>query len=173
MYVEKRKNGTFYLKESVYNPKTKLPKNTSVYLGSNPIQAKEKLRSLTEDLVILAQIPDINPYELELNMAIKELQKLNQFTAKGVSRLITEYLNELMNAKQFIITAQNGSVALTADCIGCLFKKANHCCHFDLNFSGRQDRYATGKQTRCVAWELGKSELTKGSIKLPREFRER
>ena len=62
MNIELRKNGTFYLKDSIYNPITKLPKNTSTYLGSNPIQARNKLMTLTNDPALLAQIPDIELY---------------------------------------------------------------------------------------------------------------
>lgn len=172
MYVEKRKNGTFYLKESVYNPETKLPKNTSVYLGSNPIQAKEKLKLLTDDLAILEQIPDIQLYEIELNKIVKELQKLNGFQTEGVKRIIKGYLNELLNAKQFLISAQEGIVIPTADCPGCRFKKSNHCCHFNRNFTNGHGRYKDGKMIRCVASELGQKELFKGSIKFPRDFRD-
>lgn len=172
MYVEKRKNGTFYLKESVYNPETKLPKNTSIYLGSNPIQAKAKLKLLTDDLALLEQIPDIQLYEIELNNAIKELQKLNGFQTEGVTRLIKYYLNELLNAQQFIIASRDGIIVLTADCPDCRFNKANHCYHFKQNISNGKGRYKDGKPIRCIASELGETELARGTIKLPRDFRD-
>ncbi len=172
MFVEKRKNGTFYLKKSVYNPETKQPRNTSIYLGSNPIQAKEKLKLLTDDSTILQQIPDCQLYEIELNTAVKELQKLNGFQTEGVKGLIKDYLHELLNARQFMIAAQDGFVVATADCPGCRFKKGNHCCHFQQDFTSGSGRYKDGKLVRCVASEPGKNELTRGIIKLPCDFRE-
>lgn len=172
MHIEKRKNGTFYLKDSIYNPKTQLPKNTSIYLGSNPIQAKEKLKLLTDDLTIIEQIADTEQYEIEINKAIKELKKLNQFQTEGLIRLMNNYLNELSNAQQFIIAAQDGIVIPTVDCPGCRFKKANHCYHFKQNFTSGHDKYKDKKLIRCIACELGKHELNRGSIKLPRDFRD-
>ncbi|SMC56391.1 hypothetical protein [Sporomusa malonica] len=171
MNVEIRKNGTFYLKNSVYNPETKLPKNTSIYLGSNPIQAKEKLKSLTDNLELLAQIPDIHPYEIELYKAIKHLQKLNGLQTEGITKLIKDYLNELLNAKQFIISAQEGIVVPTADCPGCRFNKANQCGHFKQNFTSGNGKYKDGKPIRCLAYEFGQNRPTIGSIKFPRDFR--
>jgi hypothetical protein len=171
MYVEKRKNGTFYLKKSVYNPKTKLPKNTSIYLGSNPVQAREKLKLLTDDSVIWEQIPDVQPYEMELDVAVKALRKLHGFKTEGIKKLIEGYLNELVTAKQFVTAARDGVVVPTADCSGCRFNKANHCCHFNRNFM--HSKYRDGRLLRCPACELGQSEPAKGSIKFPRDFRER
>lgn len=173
MYVEKRKNGTFYLKESVYNPETKLPKNTSIYLGSNPLQAKEKLKLLTDNSTLLEQISDVQLYEIELNRVLKKLQKLDQLQTTGMTRIVKDYLNELLNAKQFIIAAQNGVVVLTADCPGCRFNRANHCQHFKQNFMIGHSNYKDGKRIRCVACEPGTGETTLGSIKLPRDFRNR
>lgn len=174
MYIEKRKNGTFYLKESVYNPETKLPKNTSIYLGSNPIQAKEKLKQYTDDLAILNQIPDMQLYEIELNKLIKELQKLTQIQSEGVNRILKDYLNVLINARQFILSAKDGVVVRTSDCPNCRFNKAIYCGHFKQNFVSSQGKYRDGKLPRCIASELGKSELTgsRGMIKLPRDFRD-
>lgn len=171
MNIEIRKNGTFYLKDSVYNSVTKLPKNTSTYLGSNPIQAKDKLKTLTDDEALLKQIPDTLPYEIELDRAIKNLQKLNNLRTDGVTGLIKDYLNDLLNAKQFIIMAREGIVAPTTDCQGCRFKNANHCDHFKQNFMSGNGRYKNGRPVRCLAYELGQSRSTTGSIKLPCDFR--
>ncbi|WP_371369148.1 hypothetical protein SRRS_24440 [Sporomusa rhizae] len=172
MYIEKRKNGTFYLKESIYNPETKLPKNTSIYLGSNPIQAKEKLKQYTDDLVILNQIPDMQLYEIELNKIIKELQKVNQIQSEGVNRIFEDYLTVLINARQFILTAKGGIVVRTADCPNCRFNKPTYCEHFKQNFVSSQGKYRDGKLPRCIASELGRSEpIGRGMIKFPRDFR--
>lgn len=171
MNIEIRKNGTFYLKDSIYNPETKLPKNTSIYLGSNPIQAKEKLKSLTENPDLLAQIPDIHPYEFELHKTLKHLQKLNGLQTEAITKLINDYLNELLSAKQFIISAQEGLVAHTTDCPGCRFNKVNHCGHFKQHFMGGNGKYKDGKPIRCLAYEFGQSKPTIGSIKFPRDFR--
>ena len=171
MNIEIRKNGTFYLKDSVYNPETKLPKNTSTYLGSNPLQAKAKLKTLTDDLNLLDHIPDALPYEIELNKAIKTLQKLNDLRTEWITRLINDYLNELVNAQQFISKAQKGSVAPTADCPVCRFKAANYCDHFKQKFMIGNGRYKEGKPIRCPANEVGQIKLPHGAIKLPRDFR--
>ncbi|TWH49030.1 hypothetical protein [Sporomusa sp. KB1] len=171
MNIELRKNGTFYLKDSSYNPETKLPKNTSIYLGSNPLQAKAKLKTFTDDLALLDQIPDTLPYEIELNKAIKNLQKLNTLQTEGVMRLINYYLNDLLHAKQFIHKAKQGSIPPTSDCPGCRFKTANRCDHFKQNFLIGNNRYKEGTPIRCPAYELGQVKLPAGSIKLPRDFR--
>lgn len=173
MYVEKRRNGTFYLKESVYNPKTKRPQNKSVYLGANAIQAKEKLSLLTDDPVLLEQIPDMQRYEMELERAIKELKKLNGFQTEGVNGVINDVLHELLQAKQFISTAQAGFVAITAECPGCRFNRANHCQHFKQNFRLGVKQSGERKQSRCMAKETGAGETVKGTIRLPCDFRDR
>ncbi|MCM0757197.1 MULTISPECIES: hypothetical protein [Sporomusa] len=170
MHIEIRKNGTFYLKDSVYNRETKLPKNTSIYLGSNPIQAKSKLKTLTDDLVLLEQIPNTFLYEIELDKAIKNLQKLNNLQTAGIGRLIKEYLHELLQAKQFISKAREGVLAPTSDCPDCRFKNANHCDHFNQNFITGNIKYRD-KSLRCPAYELGQTKSPIGSIKLPRDFR--
>ena len=170
MHIEVRKNGTFYLKDSFYNRETKLPKNTSIYLGSNPIQAKNKLKTLTDDVALLEQIPDILLYEVEHHKAIKNLQKLDNLRTAGVARLITEYLQELLQAKQFISKAREGVLAPTADCPACRFKQANHCDHFNQNFITGNIKYRD-KSLRCPAYELGQAKSPMGSIKLPRDFR--
>ena len=169
MYIEKRKNGTFYLKKSVYNPETKKPQNTSIYLGSNPVQAKDKLKDLTDDTTLLEQIPDILPYEVEIEKAIKNLQTLNNLRAEGVTKIIKECLNELLNAKQFIQIAREGTLVPTADCLDCRFKSANQCDHFKNMFLTGNGRYKDGSPIRCLAYELRK--IKHGSIKLPRDFR--
>lgn len=171
MNIEIRKNGTFYLKDSTYNPETKLPKNTSIYLGSNPLQAKNKLKTLTKDLALLDQIPDTLPYEIELDQAIKNLQNLNVLRTEGVKRLIDTYLNDLLNVKQFISNAKKRIVAATVDCPGCRFKNANHCEHFKQNFIIGNGRNKEGRAIRCPAYELGEIKPPNGSIKLPRDFR--
>jgi hypothetical protein len=171
MYIEKRKNGTFYLKKSVYNPKTKMPQNTSIYLGSNAVQAKDKLKSLTNDVTLLEQIPDILPYEVEIEKTIKSLQKLNDLQTEGVTRLINNYLTDLLNAKQFIVIAREGTVVPTADCPDCRFKNANYCDHFEHRFLAGTGRYKDGKPIHCLAYEFGKIKSPMGSIKLPRDFR--
>jgi hypothetical protein len=171
MYIELRKNGTFYLKDSVYNPETKLPQNTSIYLGSNALQAKEKLKALTADPALLAQIPDVKLYEIELDRALKSLQKLNCLETPGLTRLITEYVSELATARQFLTSARQGLVIQTADCPGCLFKAGNHCHHFEQNFTQPAGKPADGKAVRCLAYEPGPKRLHTGSIKLPRHFR--
>ncbi|CUH94190.1 hypothetical protein P22_0256 [Propionispora sp. 2/2-37] len=173
MYVEKRRNGTFYLKESVYDPKTKRPKNKSVYLGANAIQAKEKLRLLTEDPALLGQIPDIQRYEMELDKVVKEIKKLNGFQAEGINDFISDMVHELLQAKQFIAAAQAGLVVLTADCPGCCFNKANHCQHFRQNFRIGVKQSGGKNILRCMAKESGDSETITGTIRLPCEFRER
>lgn len=171
MNIEIRKNGTFYLKDSVYNPETKFPKNTSIYLGSNPIQAKQKLKTLTDDLALLEQIPDTLLYDIEIDKAIKNLQKLNDLQTDGVIRLIKDYLNELTNAKLFITTAREGIVSPTADCPDCRFKNVSRCDHFKQNFMSVNGKYKDGKPVRCPAYEVGQTKPTNGSIKLPRDFR--
>ncbi|MDF2570209.1 MAG: hypothetical protein K0R55_1813 [Sporomusa sp.] len=169
--IEIRKNGTFYLKDSVYNPKTKLPKNKSIYLGSNPIQAKEKLKTLTDDLSLLKQIPDTQLYDIELDKAIKNLQRLNDLQTDGVTRLINYHLDDLLNAKQFITTAREGVVPPTVDCPSCRFKNTNYCEHFKQNFISGNGKYKDGKPARCPAYEVGQTKSNNCSIKLPRDFR--
>lgn len=171
MHIETRKNGTFYLKESVYNPATKLPKNTSIYLGSNPIQAKNKLKTLTDDSALLEQIPDALPYEVELDKVIRNLQKLNGLQTDGMIRLISDYLDDLLKAKQFISRARKGILAPAIDCPECRFKNANYCNHFKQSFINGNGRYKDGKPLRCLAYELGELKSYHGSIKLPRDFR--
>lgn len=172
MHIEIRKNGTFYLKDSIYNPVTKLPKNKSIYLGSNPLQAKQKLKTLTDDAVLLNQIPDTLPYEIELDKVIRNLQKLNGLQTNGVTRLVKEYLDSLLQAKLFLAAARKGIVAPTPDCQACRYKKANRCDHFDRDFINGNGRYKDGKPVRCLAYELGKTRPGNGAIKLPRDFRE-
>ena len=169
MYIEKRKNGTFYLKRSVYNPETKRPQNTSIYLGSNPVQAKDKLKTLTNDVSLLEQIADILPYEIEIEKAIRELQKLNNLRTEGVTKIIKECLTDLSNAKQFMQIAREGTLVPTSDCVDCRFKNANQCDHFKNIFLTGNGRYKDGSLIRCLAYELGKTK--QGSIKLPRDFR--
>lgn len=171
MHIEIRKNGTFYLKNSVYNPATKLPKNTSIYLGSNPVQAKNKLKTLTDDAALLAQIPDAQLYEIEVDKAIKKLKNLLGLQSAGVTRLITEYVQDLLEAKQFILKAREGNIALTGDCLSCRYKNSNFCNHFKHNFVSGNIRYKDGKPLRCIAYEAGPRNLPKGNIKLPRDFR--
>ncbi len=171
MYIEKRKNGTFYLKKSVYNPDTKMPQNTSIYLGSNPVQAKDKLKNLTDDSALLEQIPDVFPYEIEIDKAIKNLQKLSDLRTEGINRLIKDYLNDLLYAKQFLLIAQEGTVVPTVDCPDCRFKNVGFCEHFKHRFLSGNGRYKDGKPVRCLACELEKNKPPHGTIKLPRDFR--
>ncbi|QDR80610.1 hypothetical protein [Sporomusa termitida] len=173
MNIEIRKNGTFYLKDSIYNPVTKLPKNTSIYLGSNPLQAKQKLKTLTDDAALLNQIPDTLPYEIELDKAIKNLQKLNGLQTNGVTRLVKEYLAGLLQARLLIATARAGMVAPTVECRDCRYKQGNHCDHFDSEFINGNGKYKDGNPVRCVAYEAGRARPGNGLIKLPRDFRER
>jgi hypothetical protein len=171
MNIEIRKNGTFYLKHSTYNSATKLPKNTSIYLGSNPIQAKNKLKALTDDLALLEQIPDVLPYEVEIDKVIRDLQKLNNLQAEGIRRIINEYLDSLIRSKQFIHTAKKGVIAPTIDCPDCRFKNENLCTHFEHTFINGNGKYKDGKAIRCIAFKLGETKPNNGSIKLPRDFR--
>ena len=174
MNIEIRKNGTFYLKDSFYNPATKFPKNTSIYLGSNPLQAKQKLKMLTDDEALLNQIPDTLPYEIEIEKAIKSLQKLKGVEANGVTRLVKESLDSFLQAQLFIATARQGMLAPAADCQDCRYKKGNHCHHFDDDFINGNGKYKDGKPVRCLAYESGGGTRPgNGIIKLPRDFRER
>lgn len=170
MYIEKRKNGTFYLKESIYNPVTKSPKNTSIYLGSNPIQAREKLKSLTDDPDLLAEIPDVPLYQIEIDRAIHEFQKLCDFRSESLRKFMEEHHSELLRAKQFLESAQTGTVLLTADCHVCRFKEANYCKHFQQYFFVQGVNYGT-KSGPCMACEKDGNKQPKGTIKLPRDFR--
>lgn len=171
MHIEIRKNGTFYLKDSTYNPQTKLPKNTSVYLGSNPLQAKIKLAALSSDLSLLAQIPDTYLYEVELAKAIKQLQTLKSIQSEGISKLIHEQLQTLVTAKEFLVKAKQGIVVPTVDCPGCRSKNANHCSHFKQTIKMGNGRTKEGILIHCPAYEAGKPKPTNGAIKLPRDFR--
>lgn len=146
-----------------------MPQNTSIYLGSNPVQAKDKLKSLTDDETLLEQIPDVLPYEVEIEKAIKALQKLNELRTEGVTKIIKDCLTDLTNAKQFIQIAREGTLVSSNDCLDCRFKNANQCEHFKHIFLAGSGRYKDGKAIRCIAYELGNTKY--GSIKLPRDFR--
>lgn len=171
MYIEKRKNGAFYLKSSVYNPVTKLPKNTSTYLGSNPIQAKEKLKALTDDKNLLDQIPDVTLYEYELMLASKALSKLNVFNTKGLNKILQDCLTEVLNAEKFICSAHKGKVFPTIDCPWCRFKKANFCCFFDKPFMNGNGKNENGHSIRCIVYEPIEVNSKRGTIKLPGDFK--
>ena len=171
MYIEHRKNGTFYLKDSIYNSKTKQPQNTSIYLGSNALQAKEKLKTLTEDPVLLAQIPDTALFEIELIKALKSLEKLKKVKSPALARLLNEYVNDLLAAQQFIESAKKGVIMPAANCSGCLFKQVNHCKYFGHDFTYGAKKYRDIQPAQCLAAEPGQNPSHTGSIKLPRDFR--
>lgn len=178
MFIEKRKSGTFYLRENEYNPDNKKRPTIKIskYLGNNPISAKNKLKTLTEvpseDLQrLLDQIPETPLYEVELDKLIKTLEKVKGFHTEGATRYIDDALKDLKLSKEFILrTRAENILTLTIDCANCRFKIGNHCDHFKRSSMSSNIKTVEGRPVRCHAFEKRQNQ-SNGTIKTPSYFK--
>jgi hypothetical protein len=73
MYIEKRGNGTYYLRESKWDSQLKQAVSTVTYLGKNARKAHEKLVTLTQNEALLYEMSHIYDCDELLVKIIKTL----------------------------------------------------------------------------------------------------
>ena len=73
MYIEERKNGTYYLRVSCWDTTTKKTVSKPTYLGKNAHEAYKKLATLTDDKTLLNQLASVYDCDVIIDKIIKTL----------------------------------------------------------------------------------------------------
>ncbi|BBB89582.1 MAG TPA: hypothetical protein PKA28_14465 [Methylomusa anaerophila] len=116
MYIEKRANGTYYLRESKWDPKLKQTVSTVTYLGRNACKAHAKLAILTQNEDLLYEMAHIYDCDELLVKIIKSLEN---------HKKSCDYININCILEHCIISLErlwavgNNEAALQAECLRC------------------------------------------------------
>jgi len=132
MYIEKRANGTYYLRESTWDPQLKQAVSTATYLGKNARKAHEKLVTLTQNEALLYEITHI--YDCD-ELLIKIIKQLHSHRKSCDYVNINSVLNSCIVSLEGLWGVRSNEATLQAGCLKCRHYDMNFCNYYDQQLS--------------------------------------
>jgi len=132
MYIEKRANGTYYLRESTWDPKLKQAVSTVTYLGKNARKAHEKLVTLTPNKDLLYEMAHI--YDCD-ELLVKTIKMLNSHKNSCDYVNINNILECCIVSLEGLWGIRNNEAALQVGCLKCRHYGKDYCTYYDQQLS--------------------------------------
>jgi hypothetical protein len=127
MYIEKRINGSYYLRESLWDSKGKKKVSKAIYLGKDSRNAYEKLATLTTDEALLKELAEVYDCDESLGRIIKVILDHRQ---KCDYDNINKVLDKCIVDLQRFWNIRSDDDGTHQECQGCLHHHADDCRYF-------------------------------------------
>ena len=128
MYIEKRTNGTYYLRESKWDTKLKQAVSTVTYLGKNASKAHEKLITLTENKALLYEMAHI--YDCD-ELLVKIIKTLDSHKKTCDYANINTILERCIVSLEGLWGVRNNEATLHTGCLKCRHYDMIFCTYYD------------------------------------------